>query len=627
VTDEALDRLAAMYGVEPSYSALTGQVVEVSDDAKRAVLRAMDVAAGDDDEIAASLSAAEPLVLASMEPPESVSCFVPDWLRDNRVWGIGCQLYGLRSERNWGIGDFADLARFAEIAAELGADFVGVNPLHALFFSNPEHCSPFSPSHRDFLNPLYIAVDHAPGYAGMEDALQPPDEVRASELVDYQHIGPLKAKALGVLFRIFQEKAADAEREDFQRFVAARGQPLYLHALFEALSEAMVRNGHGAGWHGWPEEFRHPGNDSVRAFAEEQQELVSFHAWLQWLADRQLGEACTRAREAGMRVGLYLDLAVGVVPDGSATWADRELVVPGAHIGAPPDYFNAHGQDWGLAPLSPADLAACDFQPYRESIDAVLSRAGALRIDHAMSLYRLFWIPESFTPADGAYVRYPFHDMLRSLADISRKRRAIVIGEDLGVVPPGFREVMQATEIQSYRVFFFETRDDWFLRPADYPREALACVTTHDLPPLAGWWGGHDIETRQAIGMMTDPDAASALEYRAHMRRRMLGLFADAGLLPEEMGSVLRAETGAPEDLPDSVAIALHRLMARTPSRLLVVQAEDLVGSAAQVNIPGTTDEHPNWRRKLPVDLENLSAHPLLAAITAALREERPKAG
>jgi len=314
-----------------------------------------------------------------------------------------------------------------------------------------------------------------------------------------------------------------------------------------------------------------------------------------------------------------------VVPDGSATWADRELVVPEARMGAPPDYFNAHGQDWGLAPLSPAGLAAHNFQSYRESIDAVMSHAGALRIDHAMSLYRLFWIPAGFTPADGAYVRYPFHDMLRTLAEVSQRRRSIVIGEDLGVVPPGFQEVMRAMEIQSYRVFFFETRGDLFLPPEAYPREALACVTTHDLPPLAGWWGGHDIKTRMAIGMMTEADGVEALQHRAHMRRRMLGLFADTGLLPEEMDPVMRNETEAPKDLPERVAVALHRLMARTPSRLFVVQAEDLVGSAAQVNIPGTTGEHPNWRRKLPVALEELLGHPLAGAILETLREERPK--
>ncbi len=626
MTDTALDRLAATVGIEPSYLSLTGKVVEVSDDAKRAVLKAMGIAAGNDDEIAASLAAAAPLSLGSMEAPAGVFCFLPDWLKQGRVWGIGCQLYGLRSERNWGIGDFADLARLAEIAAAEGADFVGVNPLHALFLAAPDHCSPFSPSTRDFLNPLYIAIDQAPGYAGMEDALSPPEEGRRSKLVDYRHVGPLKAKALAVLFRVFQASGTDSDREDFQSFVAARGQPLYLHALFETLSEAMVRNGRGPGWHDWPQEYRHPGTDSVRAFAEEQCELVDFHAWLQWLADRQLAAAQARARDAGLRIGLYLDLAVGVVPDGSATWADRELVVPGARIGAPPDYFNVHGQDWGLAPLSPAKLAARDFKPYRESIDAVLSRAGALRIDHAMSLYRLFWIPDGFDAADGAYVRYPFHDMLRTLAEVSEARRAIAIGEDLGVVPPGFRDVMCATEIQSYRVFFFERRDDRFLPPADYPREALACITTHDLPTLAGWWGGHDIETRRTIGMLSQAETDSALAERALMRRQLLGLLAEEGLLPEDAAYLLRSDDGeAPRDLPESVNVALHRLMARTPSRLLVVQAEDLVGSLKQVNIPGTADGHPNWRQKLPVNLEALPRHPLALAVTAALRGERPR--
>jgi 4-alpha-glucanotransferase len=254
-----------------------------------------------------------------------------------------------------------------------------------------------------------------------------------------------------------------------------------------------------------------------------------------------------------------------------------------------------------------------------------MSHAGALRIDHAMSLYRLFWIPDGFSPADGAYVRYPFHDMLRTLADVTQERRAIVIGEDLGVVPPGFRDVMRATDIQSYRVFFFETREDLFLHPEEYPAEALACVTTHDLPTLAGWWGGRDIETRLAIGMLAEAETGPALEHRAHMRRRMLGLFADTGLLPEGMAEVMHGAASAPEELPESIAIALHRLMARTRCRLLVAQAEDLVGSTGQVNIPGTIDDHPNWRRKLPIDLEALPNHPLAAAAMQALREERPK--
>ena len=431
-----LDRLAATVGVEIEYLTLTGEVHRVSDRAKRGVLKAMGIAAGDDDEAAISLAGLAPIALGGMQAPEGIACFIPDWLKEGRCWGVACQLYGLRSPRNAGIGDFEDLARFAELMAEAGADFVGVNPLHALFLAAPERCSPFSPSSRRFLNPLYIALDKAPFYERVADALDPPAELRASKMVDYRAVGAFKTKALGVLFRIFANATEDEHDADFEKFVLEGGEPLYLHALFEALSEAMTQQGHGATWHSWPDEYRHPATDSVRAFAEEQAELVTFHSWLQWLADRQLGAAQARARAAGMRIGLYLDLAVGVAPDGSATWSDRTLTVPGARIGAPPDYYNAAGQDWGLAPLSPAGLVARNLEPFRDSLDAVLHHAGALRIDHAMSLYRLFWIADGFTAADGVYVRYPFAEMLQVLAGVSQARQAIIIGEDLGVVPP-----------------------------------------------------------------------------------------------------------------------------------------------------------------------------------------------
>ncbi len=623
--NEALNRLAAMVGVEPSYFSLTGEKIHISDDAKRATLAAMGIAAGDEDAIAASLAAHAPIDFGGMTAPHGVACFVPDWLKHGRAWGIGCQLYGLRSARNWGIGDFEDLARFAEIAAEAGADFVGVNPLHALFTAAPEHASPFSPSNRQFLNPLYIAIDKAPGFEGMADALVPPDGLRESEFVDYRHVGPSKLKALLILFRIFETHEDDAEREEYERFVVAGGTSLYLHAVFEALSAAMVQLGNGPTWHGWPEEYAHPGTDAVRAFAEEQKELVAFHVWLQWLADRQLAAAQARARDAGLRIGFYLDLAVGVAPDGSATWSDRDLTVPTARIGAPPDYFNEAGQDWGLAPLSPAALVARNFEPFRDSINSALRHAGALRIDHAMSLFRLFWIAEGLMAADGVYVRYPFHDMLRSLASVSQARHAIVIGEDLGVVPSGFREVMQQTEIQSYRVLFFERRDDYFSSPSHYPREALACLTTHDLHTLAGWWSGHDIDVRHKIGMSSGVDLVRQREERGHWRRRLLGLLAAEGLLPESLDAVMRGEAEPSHDMPESLAVALHRAVARSPSRLLVVQSEDLTGMVEQVNIPGTMSEHPNWRRKLALDLEELPGSALFRAITRALREERPK--
>jgi 4-alpha-glucanotransferase len=469
-------------------------------------------------------------------------------------------------------------------------------------------------------------VDRVDGFERIAEDLDPAAELRAKEFVDYAAVTALKLKALGVLYRIFQAREDDTEMAEFERFTVEGGEPLYLHALFEVVSLAMTQQGHGSGWHGWPEDYRHPGSDKVRALAEEQADLVTFHVWLQWIADRQLAEAQARACRAGMRIGLYLDLAVGVAPDGSATWTDRKLTIPDARIGAPPDYFNANGQDWGIAPLSPTTLAQRQFEPFRMALDAVVRHAGALRIDHAMSLYRLFWIASGFTAADGVYVRYPFTDMLRTLCDVSQARRTIVIGEDLGIVPPGFREVMRQLEIQSYRVFFFEKRDDHFIPPEEYPREALACITTHDLHTLAGWWAMHDLEVREKIGLIAPDDLDRQKEDTAHERRRVLGLLNDRGLLPPEMEPVMRGEAPAPAQLPLDVAVALHKLVARSPARLFAVAAEDLVATVEQVNIPGTTDEHANWRRKLPVTLEELPDVPFFRAICRAVAEERPRA-
>ena len=620
-----LNRLAERAGIERSYVSLLGPVVTAAEAPLRATLQALGIAAGDDRAVAESLATVPASDPGPMQAPEGVTCYVPDWLRDSRCWGIACQTYSLRSRRNWGMGDFEDLARFAEIAAAAGADFIGVNPLHALFMADSGKFSPFSPSSRHFLNPLYIALDKVPGAATVLAEVEVPAKVRDAEFVDYAAVGPIKRKALNFLFRAFRETADVAAANDFAAYVAAGGRPLYLHALFEALSQAMVDGGHAASWHNWPEEFRHPAARSVTAFAAENAELIAFHCWLQWTAERQLAEAQARAKAAGMQIGLYLDMAVGVAQDGSATWSDRELTVPSVRIGAPPDYYNADGQDWGVAPLSPAALAARDFEPYREVIDTVLRHAGALRIDHAMSLYRLFWISQGFTAADGVYVRYPLAAMLRTLAEVSQARQSVVIGEALGVVPPGFPEVLGATEIQSYRVFFFEKRGEQFVPVAEYPREALACITTHDLHTLAGWWSAHDLNVRASIGYLHADQVVHALADRAAERHHLLVSLADHGLLPDDMQAVRDGHAPPPEDLPESVAVALHRLVARTPSRLFVLAIEDLTADPEQVNIPGTIDEHPNWRRKIACDIEELPAQPFFRAITAALREERPR--
>ena len=622
---DALDRLAAAVGIERAYITLTGETKDVSNDAKRATLGAMGIPAGDDDAIAAALATVSQVELGGMDAPEGIACFIPDWLDEGRCWGVACQLYSLRSERNAGIGDFEDLGRFAEIAAAAGADFVGVNPLHALFLAEPGRCSPFSPSTRQFLNPLYIALDKVAGSEQLAEALEAPPELRQTELVAYRDVAEFKVKALGFLFRVFQAQNDDAESADFQRFVVEQGRPLYLHALYEAVSEAMVQRGNGATWHGWPEEYRHPASIRSRlrrgaGGARHVPQLAAMGRRRSARRRRRRGRVPPACVSAFISTSPWASPRTAPRPGRTATWSSlvpasarrRTTITPPARTG-------------GLRRISPAALAARNCEPLRDALDTVVRHAGALRIDHAMSLYRLFWIAGGFGAADGVYVRYPFARMLKTLADVSQRRQAIVIGEDLGVVPPGFREVMRRLEVQGYRVFFFEKQHDFFLPPVAYPHEALACITTHDLHTLAGWWSGRDIEVRRDIGMIAEADVVRELEERAHERRRVLGLLAGHALLPEGMDALMRGEVEAPAAMPAAFAVALHRLMARTPSRMLCVPAEDLTGAAEQVNVPGTVDEHPNWRRKLAIDLEDLPRQPLFCAIVEALAEERPK--
>lgn len=545
-------------------------------------------------------------------------CFLPDWLRVRRAWGLAIQLYELRSARNWGIGDFADLTAMAGIAAAAGADFIGLNPLHALFVADPARCSPFSPSSRRFLNPLYIAVDKVEGFdAGMVDATAL-ERLRAESLVDYAGVASLK---LGVLRRIWNDVGCSATA-DLADFRQRGGLPLERHAVFEALSEAMTKQGHGSGWHAWPLRYRSCDDPAVAAFAQSNARDVGFHLWLQWLARRQLTRAADTALGAGMRIGLYLDFAVGEAPDGSATWSDPDMVVRGMSIGAPPDVFSADGQDWGLAPLSPARLSADGFSHYRSLMEAVLEGAGALRIDHAMSLRHLFWIPHGKPAADGAFVRYPMRGMLDVLGTASQQAQALVIGEDLGHVPEGFREQMAEAGILSYRILYFEQDAGRFVTPRRWPALALACLSTHDLPTLRGWWAGSDIALRREHELIGSGDAEAQTRQRHRERRNLLTALRAAGLMPKR---------DVPDSAPqhdmvlDRLTIAAHRFIARTPARLAAMRLADAVGERHPTNLPGVADGYPNWRRKLAVAIEDLPSHRLFRDLTAAMANERPR--
>jgi 4-alpha-glucanotransferase len=451
-----LDTLAEASGVSPTYVAANGKHTQVPESTLHQFLELL---GADPDGKATIPERTERALFASPEAVET--CFVPPFLRRDRVWGLTCQLYGLRSERNWGIGDFEDLARLAEIVGAAGGDFLGVNPLHALYPADPERCSPYSPSSRRFLNVLYIAPDIEPEFARIE----PPHSMRCAAVTwsttptsrapSSPPSRPCSRFSRGTPRRI----AAAPSRA----FKSRGGEALERHCLFETLHA----HHDGAPWWEWPEAFHRADSPEVSRFRAEHAGRIEFFAWLQWLADGQVKAAQARARAAGMRIGLYLDMAVGVAPDGAMAWADPELMVRGVHIGAPPDPFNWQGQDWGLIPQRPTSLIERDFEPLREDLRASMHHAGAVRIDHAMALQRLFWVPAGAPATEGTYVRYPLAGMLATVAEESRAQRCVVVGEALGTVPEGFWQLLADKELQSYRVLFFERlQDGGFRQPA-----------------------------------------------------------------------------------------------------------------------------------------------------------------
>ncbi len=455
------------------------------------------------------------------------------------------------------------------------------------------------------------------------------EAARAADLVDYVEVARLKLGALRLIWSRWKqaEDLPEAYRQQaFEAFAAREGEVLRRHGLFEALSFAMVAEGRGSGWETWPVNLRSAMSEDVAAFAAANADDVRFHMWLQWLASVQLNEVRDAASAHGMRIGLYLDFAVGEAPDGSATWGEPALTMRDVHVGAPPDYFSASGQDWQLAPLSPAALAEPGAPPYRDMIGDSMRYGGALRIDHAMGIRQLFLVPRDRSPAEGAYVRYPTANMIRTLAAASHEHRTVVIGEDLGNVPEGFRDLMAATGILSYRILYFERYHDHFVWAADYPRDALACLSTHDLPTFEGWWRGDDILLRREHGLIDHTDADTQMHQRVLERDQFAGMLTQSGLLsPSQCQTATAAAAQPDEPLPPALVVAVHAFLAWAPSRLLAARLEDLAGERQPVNLPGTIDSYPNWQRKLAIGIEEVGETPLFRSVAAALAAERPK--
>lgn len=567
-------------------------------------------------------------------------CFEPESMAAGaRLWGPAVQLYSLRSRRNWGMGDFVDLRRLCETVAPMGAGIVGINPLHALFPVRPGDASPYNPSNRMAVNVLYLAVEAIPDYRETPAALQLVGArefqarlvtLREAELVNYADIAALKFQVLELLYRNFRERhlTRDTDRgRAFREFQAAGGESLRLHALFDTLLEHFLKKDAGAwGWPVWPEAYRSPSSPAVAAFFKDNAERVEYFEYLQWQADVQLWAASRRAHALGMTVGLYTDLAVGASPGGAETWMRQDFYAAHIGIGAPPDEFNLKGQNWGLAPFAPTQLAASAFEPYIAMLRAVMRHAGAIRIDHVMALRRLFWIPADGEPRDGTYVRYPIEELFGILALESQRHQCLVIGEDLGTVPPEVREAMARYGVYHYRPLFFErTHEGDFKPPEHYPAQALVAVSTHDLPTLHGFWRATDLAAREALSLFPGEEARTrALLDRAQDRVRLLLALERAGLVPP--GTSVNAPAMA--QLDDSMVLAVHTFIARTPSRILVIQLEDLLGQIEQCNLPATTDDqHPNWRRKLSAYLEDWRSDKRITSVAQLLGRERGSPG
>lgn len=563
-------------------------------------------------------------------------CHLPTALQPSeRSWGVTTQLYSLRGAHDWGIGDFTDLGLLCRHAGPLGATTIGINPLHALFAAEPRHFSPYSPSSRVWLDYLYIDVTAAPGFA--EDAaiqaLAPAEGIaaaRQAELVDYPAVAALKRPVLEALFRRFLAHDLQSGTKlaaDFREFQRRGGRPLAAFAVFEAVQESVLWAGGPFSWHRWPEAMRDPNSAEIAAFAAQHAQRVEFFQFLQWLADRQLGAAAAAGRASGLAIGLYRDLAVGVNPNGAEAWADQDLVLPDAAIGAPPDALSRAGQNWGLAPINPLALRRRGFAPFIAALRANMRHAGILRIDHVMSLQRLYWVPSGCPATAGAYVNYPFHDLLRLVALESRRQGCAVIGEDLGTVPDGFRQTMEAANVLSYRIFMFERwTDGTFIPPVEYPEVAAASAATHDLATLKGFWLGEDIVWRQRLNLYPSPEAEAAdIAERGRDRELLLQALAREGLLlPESFADFLSAAGEATYRLELGEAILAY--LARSRSRLMLVQIEDIAGERQQANLPGTTDEHPNWRRRLHQPLDDLLAGAAFARVAALIAAARQQA-
>lgn len=538
-----------------------------------------------------------------------------------KVWGPSVQLYALRSNSNWGVGDFSDLKTLIKEIGERGGDFVGLNPIHSLYPNLPESCSPYSPSSRRWLNTFYIDVTAVKGFdkdtkiqnlvnsEAFNASLQ---SAREAEYVDYSAVMALKMPVLKLLFQYFVKHQLNKNTKYAKSFIEFKncgGDSLLQSATFDAIQEVKANQGADGsdnwGWPAWQQELQSYNLESVRDFIETNKELVDFYIYLQFLAFSQLEEVDQYAKSNGLAIGTYRDLAVGVSEGSCEVWGHKDLYAVDASVGAPPDVLGPTGQNWGLPPMDPAKLYRQGYQPIIDLFRSNMQSCGALRIDHVMALLRLWWIPKGNSAKDGAYVYYPVDDLLAILALESHLNRCSIIGEDLGTVPQDIIGKLKDLGIYSYKVFFFERAPDGgFFSPSDYVEQAMATLTTHDMPTIIGYWHCLDLELGKSVGLYEDGDILSGLyDDRVSAKQAILNSLHGHGAIPEHIGRDAMS-VGMTREL--NYAMQVH--MAKGNSALLSLQLEDWIEMDKPVNVPGTFLEYPNWRRKLSMNLEDIFA-------------------
>lgn len=542
------------------------------------------------------------LTVLAVSPDE---CYIPEVLKEKKIWGFAVQLYSLTSERNWGVGDFTDLKNFVDMCAEKGADVIGVNPLNVLFHDYPENASPYSSISRLFLNPIYIDVEKVEGFqtsflAGKEDLLK---AVRNSKNIDYTAVYNLKIGVLKKIFSAFIKKKNSVEYKKFRSFCNQYGADLQNLAVYQAIYSEYCKKVYG-GWRAWPKELQNPHSKAVADFAKAHENEIEFFKYLQFVAFEQLESVNEEIKQKDLAIGLYRDLPVGLCKDSVELWSNYDLFIKDCGAGAPPDVFFPKGQKWCLGAFNPYTLKASAYLPFIKILRAAMEGAGALRIDHVMSLMRLYIIPDC--DEDGTYIYYNFADMLNLVVLESYLNKCMVVGESIGNVPDGFIEKIHERGIYSLSVLWAERWNGAgdFKQPCDFTKRAFCSVGTHDMAPLKMRWFGYDIETMFQLKMISEDERNNQYKGREDERCKLLHALDAAGVWPEDkprQGDCLFGE-----GYPNGILEAVEKYVSRSQCEVYLMQLEDVFGVTELQNLPGTDrDKHPNWRRKLPVNIED----------------------